>query len=299
MATINGWDCIELQRGDLTLRLLPHIGGRIVGIAWQGDELAWVNADLAGVDPVREPRRAFRVWGGDKTWLAPQSAWPSGMPYVDLDEGAFEVEASPGGVTMTSPPCRTTGLRQIRSVTLGQQPGQWRVEHGLINDGEHTVGCGLWDVSMLRLPAVVFFPARQSVHVYEEEGDSARAVSKVVRQVGACAGVVCDGALKFKYGSLTHDPWIAGYFTIAGGRTLAHAKRMIGVSEDASFAHPCSTEVFCSDEADYVELEVHAPLVELAPGQRTASTELCWVGAASGIPSTDDAVREDVARCMG
>ncbi|MEO1130538.1 MAG: hypothetical protein AAFX05_12650 [Planctomycetota bacterium] len=299
MATINGWDCIELRREGLTLQLLPQIGGRIVGISWQGVELAWVNADLAGLDPVRTPRGPFRVWGGDKTWLAPQGQWPDGMPYVDLDEGAFDVASSADGVTMTSPLCRATGLRLVRSVMLGQRPGQWSVEHALINEGPHAVRCGVWDVSMLRLPAVVFFPAPRMVHVYEEEGAGAEVVSKVVEQIGSCARVMCDGGWKFKYGALTHDPWIAGYFTVPGARTLVHVKRMTGVPQDAVFAHPCSTEVFCSDECDYVELEVHGPLVELAPGDRTSSTELCWVGSAQQIPTTEDAVRSDVKRCGG
>ena len=38
----------------------------------------------------------FVLWGGDKTWLAPQDRWTDGDPFLDLDSGAYD--------------CRLTGL---------------------------------------------------------------------------------------------------------------------------------------------------------------------------------------------
>ncbi|MGA8163440.1 MAG: hypothetical protein WB791_00255 [Waddliaceae bacterium] len=63
-------------------------------------------------------RLSFRLWGGDKTWVSPQSAWREAIPPLELDAGAHDAKSEGASIVMQSPRCRETGLRIIRRVTL-------------------------------------------------------------------------------------------------------------------------------------------------------------------------------------
>jgi hypothetical protein len=76
---------------------VPQVGGRMMGLRWHDEELAFVNGDLAGrvddvaaIEDVRSAKweQGFVLWGGDKTWLAPQDDWTDAVPFIDLDSGA-------------------------------------------------------------------------------------------------------------------------------------------------------------------------------------------------------------------
>ena len=79
-----------------------------MGIEWRGQQLAFANPDLegrteqvAGVEDVRarKPALGLVLWGGDKTWLAPQARWTDEAPFLDLDSGTYDVsiEDAPAG----------------------------------------------------------------------------------------------------------------------------------------------------------------------------------------------------------
>ena len=81
------WDACWLENGPLALALVPQVGGRIMGLCWHDEELAFVNGALAGriddvaaIEDVRGAKRerGFVLWGGDKTWLAPHVKVRSG-----------------------------------------------------------------------------------------------------------------------------------------------------------------------------------------------------------------------------
>ena len=88
-----GWRALWLRGPEFKLALVPDVGGRIMGIEWRGQQLAFANPDLegrteqvAGVEDVRARKRALGLvlWGGDKTWLAPQARWTDEAPFLDL-----------------------------------------------------------------------------------------------------------------------------------------------------------------------------------------------------------------------
>ena len=93
----------QIRKGPLELVLLPQVGGRIMRLAWQGEDLIFTHPDFRGrVEPVAQvedvhaakQRMGFRLWGGEKTWLAPQGRWTDGVPFVDLDSGAYTVDTT-------------------------------------------------------------------------------------------------------------------------------------------------------------------------------------------------------------
>src|SRR6266508_4383066 len=127
-----GWPSWHIKRDPLELVLVPEIGGRIMGLLWRGHDLFFTQPeregqipDLAPAGDVREAKRTlgFPLWGGDKTWLAPQGRWTDGAPFLDLDSGSWALrvnrfEADLGVVEMTSPVCRETGVQITRTVTV-------------------------------------------------------------------------------------------------------------------------------------------------------------------------------------
>ena len=127
-----GWDACWIEHGPLTLILVPQVGGRIMGKRWRGHDLAFVNAELAGqVEDVasvgdwraRKRELGLLLWGGDKTWLAPQGRWTEEAPFLDLDGGEYhldveETDADTLVARMQSPVCRETGVQISRTLIV-------------------------------------------------------------------------------------------------------------------------------------------------------------------------------------
>ncbi len=96
-----GWSSWHITSGPRELVLLPQVGGRLM-MRWKGRDLSFVHPGLAGmvvdltqVDDRAAKRRelGFPLWGGDKTWLAPQERWLDGVPFLDLDSGGYELDS--------------------------------------------------------------------------------------------------------------------------------------------------------------------------------------------------------------
>ena len=201
-----GWEALWIEHGPLVLVLVPQVGGRIMGTFWRGHELSFVNPSLRGrVDDVAsfpdvraaKRRLGFVLWGGDKTWLAPQARWTEAVPFLDLDSGAYAAEIVPerGRVTMTSPVCRETGIRITRTLESDARPGFWRMTHTLRNAASAPVTWAAWNVAMVRRPARVFLRVRpgsaypDGVKAYPEEGESVAARASVVAIADGIAAV--------------------------------------------------------------------------------------------------------------
>jgi hypothetical protein len=88
-STYLGWPSLSLRRGSLEATLVPSCGGRVLQLSVAGVELFYAEPRPPSWPPSPADRR---YWGGDKTWLAPQSAWGSPFPEPRiLDEGEYEV----------------------------------------------------------------------------------------------------------------------------------------------------------------------------------------------------------------
>ena len=166
-----GWPALRLQQGMLTLHAVPQIGGRLMGIRHGDDELGFINPALAGKTPFvsgtdwRELCGAwdFTLWGGGKTWIAPESNWPGGVPQPDLDSGPYTLRRTWAddrsiGVVMESPICRLSGLQILRRIELFRGIRGWHVSEQVTNRGMESCQCGAWDVLMLNRPAAVRIP---------------------------------------------------------------------------------------------------------------------------------------------
>ncbi|MFQ5954055.1 MAG: hypothetical protein ACE5JZ_03225 [Kiloniellales bacterium] len=309
-----GWEALLVERPPLALALVPQVGGRIMGMSWRGRQLAFTMPglegrveDVAAVADLRRRKRelGFPLWGGDKTWLAPQARWSEGVPFLDLDSGAYASEVEMEGpeealVRMTSPVCRETGVRVTRTVTLEQEEEGWTVIHRLENASDREVEWGPWDVAMVLRPGRVYLPTRaQSPHpegikTFVEEGVSAEVRERVVSYLGSVAVVACEDTLQFKFGSDAEEGWMLGVVDVGGGDLIGYRKQ-VAVVPGASYGHGCVAEVFNSADYPYLEMEIHGPVVRLAAG---ASTELVEHQALIDIarwPQSEEELRQHLA----
>ena len=305
-----GWNSWWVEHGPLTLVLVPQVGGRIMGKRWHGHELAFVGAELAGqvhdTAAVKDlhghkHEHGFPLWGGDKTWLAPQPRWTDGVPFLDLDSGLYRLdidtaEADTVTLRMTSPVCRETGVELTRTLTLAHDTPGWILTHGMRNCSTAAVEWGLWDVDMVLRPARVFLPTRANspypdgVKTYENEGESAMLRDRVVTHRGSTAIVDCGGEGKFKYGVDGELGSIFAILDVAGLGLVGYRKR-VPTYHPRPYGHSCVAEVFHDPFYNYLELEVHGPLVQLQPGESFELSERCELFDLPAWPPGEEEVR--------
>ena len=262
------WSVLHLQQNDLQLTLLPGIGGRLWDINFQGRSLLFQNADLDGLEvddtrltdlPTRSPQFGFPLWGGEKTWIAPDASWVNGAPFPVLDSGSYQITSrSSTRIDMTSALCPTSHLSVSRRITLTSAES-WEIEHIVVNHGTSSRLTGIWSVMMLNTPTKVgveledpaFYPVFGSA-----EGMIATHGNGIV--------VDCNRQQEFKVGLPNPN-----------GRTLIRCGAdtpllMCSVPEPQKgdqFAHDYPFEVFNSADYAYCEAEWHSPARKLAPNE--------------------------------
>lgn len=297
------WPAVSLREGPLELFVVPSIGGRLMGIRYHGDELSFVNASLAGrvasddADAWAElcGEWAFPLWGGGKTWVAPESRWPDGAPHRDLDSGAYTVvktwsDDRSMGIELESPVCEQSGLQIYRHITIEAGTSRWSTLHRLTNRGSFARECGIWDVLMLNRPARVdvtvdadTYAPRDVVAQIAGKGPIADLCdTDIVRLNGAQLSVECDRAVEFKLG-VAHATgelsatWPAGAGSLDGSSRGHRYSRRSPVVAGADYAHGTAIEVFNAPSLPYFEVETHAPLARLKAEQSTEYVITEWV----------------------
>jgi hypothetical protein len=282
-----GWPAFRLAAGDVSLAVAPSIGGRIVSLTHRGEELLFAQPehkgevlDLEAVDDLRAFKRelGFRLWGGDKTWVSPQSEWWEDIPPLDLDAGRYELRLEDAAVEMSSEVCRETGLRIVRRIAL-HDDGEVVLDQALRNEGETEARRGIWDVTQCLRPFEVHLPVEQ-LRPYPEEGDSVALLPEVVSRDGGWAGVECSAPLHFKFGGLPGEGKLVALRRV-GGETLAFARKF-EADPSADYAHAAAVEIYNSPRYDYLEIEVHAPLQPIAPGGSVSHRQRWRIGSRAG-----------------
>lgn len=272
-----GWNALSMREGTVELIVVPAIGGRLMSIRHDGVELAYVNDALAGQVPdwSAEQWRTlcdewdFPLWGGGKTWVAPESDWPEGAPQRDLDSGAYEVvntwfDSRSMGIELLSSVCRQSSMQVRRRIVLSAHDGSWTTSHELINRGDSARPCAIWDVLMLRRPGRVDVAIenarrdwRESVMPFIAKGPLGD-----VRDSGFVTGsdkhvtTLCTEAVEFKLG-INHSPGVVhiAFDLPEGKHTLS---RRFPVFPDARYAHGSPLKVFNAPRLPDFEIESYA-----------------------------------------
>lgn len=257
--------------------------------------------DPSGAVLVQKRRLGFPLWGGDKTWIAPQSRWSNASPYLDLDSGPYDVEVLAGGpqrveLTLSSGVCRETGLRLRRSIRVSTGEQHFVVCHEIENANAWQIQAEIWDVAMVATPGTVYLPTwigsafPEGVKTYITEGQSVAARADVVQSDDGYASVTCRAGVAFKYGVDGPAGWVAAVLQRPDGGLVGYRKSM-PVFLDRSYSHECVAEVYQSAEYAYLEMELHGPTVTLQPGERFAIEECHSVADVAAWPRSYAAVQ--------
>ena len=162
--TFRGWSAWRLANEFVQLIAVPKIGGRVMAYDLGDHPFLFVDPDLAGKLFSAEENQgdgslaAWKNYGGDKTWPAPQG-WDNdeqwhGPPDPILDTGRYtvdEVVARPdrAAIAMSSLPDPRTGVQITRRFTLAPGSSRVQVELTFRNVSERAVRWGIWDVVQL------------------------------------------------------------------------------------------------------------------------------------------------------
>ena len=283
-----GWPAVSMRDGALELLIVPSIGGRLMGIRHHGHELSFVNPSIAGRTPSDDPSEwaalcgawSFPLWGGGKTWVAPESRWPDGAPHRDLDSGAYTVlktwcDERAMGIELESPVCSQSGLQIVRRITLEAGQSRWSTLHRLTNRGSIACDCGIWEVLMLNRPAQVGvrvdssgLDLRDVVAQIAGKGPiEDLCASDIVRLNADVLSVACDRAVEFKLGVAHATGALDVTWAGADGARVHRYTRTSDVVPGADYAHGTAIEVFNAPLLPYFEVETHAPLARLKAEQ--------------------------------
>ncbi|MFN8377376.1 MAG: hypothetical protein U0452_01790 [Anaerolineae bacterium] len=160
-----GWKAALLENEYVRLAIVPDIGGRVMAYDLGDYPFLFVDPSLAGKLFSPEENQgdgslgAWKNYGGDKTWPAPQG-WDSddqwhGPPDPILDTGRYTLDelTSSGDVArarVVSPSDARTGLQIARQFTLRSGTSRVWVDLTFRNVSSRVIRWGIWDVVQLR-----------------------------------------------------------------------------------------------------------------------------------------------------
>lgn len=318
-----GWDAVQIANRFVRLVAVPAIGGRVMAYDLGDHPFFFVDPHLAGkLFSAQEHQgdgslAAWKNYGGDKTWPAPQG-WETeeqwhGPPDPILDSGRYRLVAH--GVTgataelhMISPPDQRSGVEISRRLRLGPASSRVQLDLAFRNIAERRIRWSIWDVA--QLAAERLLPGGGRIY------DPACCVTAPLRPDSRFAGgyQVMFGAAdnpqwrvqgslfladyRWQIGKVGLDStggWIAFY---GGDSGRAFVQRFAydssGDYPDGGATVECWTvgagKVANLDYADsgiyLMETEVLSPLYTIAPGA-TATFALEWASCACTGPVLD------------
>jgi hypothetical protein len=267
------------------LAVLPGIGGRLWDVRFQGYSLLFQNPDLMGYTPdlneltgypTKSPQFGFPLWGGEKTWIAPDTSWPNGVPYKALDSGSYEtIKTGENYIALRSLICPQSGLQIEREIRL-ESGSKFLIHHKVCNQGKNAREVGIWSVMMLNHKTCIGLPGKsmKTCNVFgNPTGFFAQSTEWMIWD--------CNGLGEFKIG--VENPSARTFVRLdAGQATIWMLCETDLASLGDKFAHTYPLEVFNSGDYPYCEAEWHGPLKMLFPHSTIEFTQRykVWAGDA-------------------
>jgi len=266
------WETEVLKYDDIELILVPGIGGRLMDVKYKGVSLLFQNPDLLSHQPdltrlnelpTRATHLSFPLWGGEKTWIAPDADWPGGAPQSVLDSGQYAFQRhQPLCASMLSAVCSQSKLQINRIIKL-RDSFNWTIRHQITNKGLNPRLTGIWSVMMTQSPASYFCRpvAGEIPKIVFGDPEEAYSCDDGVGRIN------CDARREFKLGIHPASGITAARIhTSIGVLWLINRGRIVEQSEH--YAHGHALEFYNSGHYDYGELEWHSPAVNLQPEQK-------------------------------
>lgn len=147
-----GWDAYRLSDGRTEAIVVPAIG-RVMSFGRAGGD-NWLWSAMLEYGKARNVG-GWKNWGGDKTWLAPQSEWKklgskNGWPPAQEWDGMpFKAEVISGGhLKLTGPISPATGARIIRELWHDDN-GEFIIKQTVEKLRGGPVTFGVWSITQV------------------------------------------------------------------------------------------------------------------------------------------------------
>lgn len=268
---IHGWDGYRLENGDISLGLVPRLGGRVMSLRFKGEELFFHQKERAGeffdFSQLAVPKKefGFGVWGGDKTWVGPENSWVDKIPPLDLDAGPYDLTWDGRLARMKSGLCRETGLRITREIGFDKKR-RIQLTESIKNESGTAMKRGIWNVTQVLRPGDVYiFCPLDKVRLYDETAYKNCEPEKYLKSEGVWTGIHCADNEHFKFGALIEHGKIMAVRKTQNGMITFEKNFLTDAAKN--FVHQSNVEVYNSPAFPYCEIEIHSPSAELKPGE--------------------------------
>jgi hypothetical protein len=269
-----GWpNCYRVSNGVVEFIATTDIGPRIMSFGFvDGINMFFVREDFAGQTGGAE----WKNYGGHRVWHAPEDKVRTYEP----DNGPASARVIDGGLVLTMPVEKLSGIRKEIEITLDPATSVVRVVHRLTNAGPWPVELAPWAISVMAPGGFAIAPMPTAFHPDRLLPNRALTL--------------------WPYTDMRDDRWLWGtdyillrHKVVGEGR---QERTKVGINDNLGWAayylkgnllikrftyvegarYPdfnSSLEVFTNNRM--LELETLAPLVTLAPGA-TATHEERW-----------------------
>ena len=283
----------KLSNGAVDAIVVPEIGRVMSFGKTGGPNLIW-NAPSEKI-----AKTGWKNYGGDKTWLAPQSNWKqfhgadNWPPDAAFDGQAQKPDVLTGGKLQLTTPLSPTGIRIVRTMYFDED-GEFVIEQTARKESGAPVKASLWNVTQVVPGQAVFAPVNPNSTypngIYVWDGKTV-----------ANAESVAPGLIKIVPSADGNTPKIGFDAPVAalasmhdGVAWLQKSDRPDGEYPDGKngVGFPLETYINGTPETYYQELEFLGPLQELKIGDSQTKT-VRW--SLHALPSTDANAPEVVA----
>ncbi len=271
----SGFDAWRLCDGKTEAIVVPALG-RVMSFKTEtGKNWLWNATYAKGKTP---DYAGWNNWGGDKTWLSPQSNWKNlgsekgWPPPKEWEQLPFQSQVMTGGkLKIWGPVSPVTGLRLSR-IFYHEANGDFVIEQTVQQEKGAPVEAGIWSISQINGANIdaVFLP-RGEKSDYEngflQLEKAARAQVKTVSPTLLQVAPTLDGA--YKIGS---DAPVASIAAVKKGwafvQRAAKPEGNYPDGEEDKSGTPVQLFGQGIEKLNYLELELLSPIYQFKPGAR-------------------------------
>ncbi len=258
-----GWaGSFRVTNGTVDIVVVPQIG-RVMRYGYvDAPNVLWENDALLGKTFEANPK-TYRNYGGDKTWVAPQSLW-TWPPDAAVDGRPWKVEPIANGVRMTSPQGKLQKVIFRRDITLSQVGTEVSFRNSMENRGSR-MELAVWQVTQVNDPNYVTLPfevtASQSKGWYGYGNEALN--DKFQTQTQSNLVIKRDPAFGRKFGARSLKGSLSAVFGATRFVSESPAYARVPYPDQGS-----AQQVYVSpDPYKYAELEHAGPLTRMETGE--------------------------------
>lgn len=154
-----GWQAQRVSNRWVTLTFVPQLGGRLMQVEFNGHGYLFSNAKYRGkyISP-EEAKGSWINYGGDKIWPMPEGSEDENHWVIQstaIDDLPYRFETLSQGkecvVRLSGQPDTITGMRIVRTVTLGSETPEIRFHAVMENATAHPITWSIQSVSQYDL----------------------------------------------------------------------------------------------------------------------------------------------------